>query len=263
MDKNTTLYKILKKDKMPLVLGLSVGVLITSASFPDVHATNVRSKLSSAVVPNEATLNTVTFNHMFTNTQSSLLESMGYDDLIHDASALDTQYKDYVKECKRQKRLAELRAKREKAKKLRLEEEKRKAQEQAETSKTSSKVYDTSKASLPYADNGVSYKGKKYTDWFEITAYCQCQACCGKYSPEVTGKVSHTASGTVPKAGRTIAVDPDVIPLGSTVVINGHAYIAEDTGSAVQGNIIDVFFDNHEETEVWGRRRVKVTYYIK
>jgi len=61
-----------------------------------------------------------------------------------------------------------------------------------------------------------------------------------------------TKTGTVPKEHQTIAVDPNVIPLGSTIYIendplggNGY-YIAEDTGSAVKGNIIDIFADDGE-----------------
>lgn len=41
--------------------------------------------------------------------------------------------------------------------------------------------------------------------------------------------------------GHTIAVDPNVIPLGSEVLINGHEYVAEDIGGAVKGNVIDIY----------------------
>jgi 3D (Asp-Asp-Asp) domain-containing protein len=75
---------------------------------------------------------------------------------------------------------------------------------------------------------------------FKIYHYCQCTQCCGKTD-------GITASGTRAREGRTVAVDPDVIPIGSTVVIDGHEYIAEDTGSAIIGNKIDVFVNSHEE----------------
>lgn len=61
-----------------------------------------------------------------------------------------------------------------------------------------------------------------------------------------------TKTGTECKEGRTIAVDPNVIPLGSTIYIENDPlggdgyYIAEDTGSAVKGNIIDIFADDGE-----------------
>ncbi|MFR1857426.1 3D domain-containing protein [[Clostridium] innocuum] len=38
-----------------------------------------------------------------------------------------------------------------------------------------------------------------------------------------------------------MAVDPDVIPLGSKVLIDGHVYVAEDVGGAVKGNVIDIY----------------------
>ena len=57
---------------------------------------------------------------------------------------------------------------------------------------------------------------------FTCTAYCSCKKCCGSYSPEVRGGVAHTATGTVPQEGRTIAVDPSVIPYGTKVAIDGN-----------------------------------------
>lgn len=42
-------------------------------------------------------------------------------------------------------------------------------------------------------------------------------------------------------AGHTIAVDPDVIPYGTQVMINNHIYTAEDCGGAVKGHVIDIY----------------------
>lgn len=81
---------------------------------------------------------------------------------------------------------------------------------------------------------------------FKLTAYCNCKKCCGKWAG------GPTASGKMPKQGRTIAVDPKVIPLGSKVVINGITYIAEDTGSAIKNKRIDVYFDSHKEALNFG-----------
>lgn len=75
---------------------------------------------------------------------------------------------------------------------------------------------------------------------FKIFAYCPCASCCGKSD-------GITATGTVATAGRTIAVDPEVIPLGSVVIIDGHEYIAEDTGGGIKGKKIDMFCSSHEE----------------
>ena len=57
----------------------------------------------------------------------------------------------------------------------------------------------------------------------------------------------------------TIAVDPNVIPLGTKVYVSGYGLaIAADTGGAIKGNIIDVFLNTHEECMSWGRRQVTV-----
>ena len=81
---------------------------------------------------------------------------------------------------------------------------------------------------------------------FKLTAYCSCKQCCGIWADGIT------ATGTIPVQGRTIAVDEDVIPYGSEVIINGQIYIAEDTGGSIIGNHIDIYFDSHEEAEAFG-----------
>ena len=87
---------------------------------------------------------------------------------------------------------------------------------------------------------------------FEITAYCPCSICCGEYSDGIT------YSGTVTTAGRTIAVDPSVIALGTSVIINNHTYVAEDIGSAIKGKRIDIYFNTHQEALNFGRRQLEV-----
>lgn len=97
----------------------------------------------------------------------------------------------------------------------------------------------------------------QYTETFTVTAYCACYDCCGKN--ENNPHYGVTATGTKATAGRTVAVDPTVIPYGSTVIIDGHSYIAEDTGGAVKGKRIDIYFDNHDEALKFGRRELEVT----
>ncbi|WP_261303840.1 3D domain-containing protein [Paenibacillus andongensis] len=83
---------------------------------------------------------------------------------------------------------------------------------------------------------------------------------------ESTGKkASHpmygiTFSGLKAKEGRTIAVDPAVIPLGSTVFIEGIGIRkAEDIGSAIRGSRIDVFMNDLNEAQDFGvKKNVKV-----
>ena len=104
---------------------------------------------------------------------------------------------------------------------------------------------------------------KQYAGKFTLTAYCSCKRCCGRWSPEVTGKPSTTESGTHPVQGRTVAVDKHVIPLGTHIMINGHEYIAEDTGSAVDGNHVDVYFSSHAEAKAFGMKKGVDVYILK
>ena len=62
-----------------------------------------------------------------------------------------------------------------------------------------------------------------------------------------------------PNGLSTIAVDPNVIPLGTKVYVSGYGLaIAADTGGAIKGNIIDVFLNSYEECYSWGRKQVTV-----
>lgn len=86
-----------------------------------------------------------------------------------------------------------------------------------------------------------------------LTAYCPCEWCCGQWSG------GPTYSGVMPEEGRTVAVDPDVIPIGSWVVIDGNWYVTEDTG-AFSGRIIDIYFADHNRANDFGLR-TNVTVY--
>lgn len=61
-----------------------------------------------------------------------------------------------------------------------------------------------------------------------------------------------TATGVIAQEGRTIAVDPSIIPYGSEIMINGHIYIAEDCGGAVNGNVIDIFVNEPRQEMYYG-----------
>lgn len=70
-----------------------------------------------------------------------------------------------------------------------------------------------------------------------------------------------TKTGTKVLEGRTIAVDPDVISLGSEVRIpclSSYTYIAEDIGGAIKGNKIDIYMKDLQSAKNWGRRTVKI-----
>lgn len=67
-----------------------------------------------------------------------------------------------------------------------------------------------------------------------------------------------TASGTKAVKG-TVAVDPKVIPLGSKLYVEGYGYAtALDTGSAIKGNKIDLFYDSLYEAKKFGRKNLTV-----
>lgn len=68
-----------------------------------------------------------------------------------------------------------------------------------------------------------------------------------------------TATGTHVAPG-TIAVDPRVIPLHSRLVIPGYGRgVALDTGSAVKGAHIDVWFSSCARAIQWGARHIRIT----
>ncbi len=71
-----------------------------------------------------------------------------------------------------------------------------------------------------------------------------------------TGNKTYT--GIWPSVG-IVAVDPKVIPLGTRLYIDGYGYAtAMDTGGAIKGNKIDLFFETRAEALKWGRRNVQV-----
>ena len=80
---------------------------------------------------------------------------------------------------------------------------------------------------------------------FQLTAYCGCWNCSEGYG-------NGTATGTIAQPDQTIAVDPEVIPYGSTVYIDGNMYVAEDCGGAIVGNRIDIYHSTHKEAVEFG-----------
>ncbi len=78
------------------------------------------------------------------------------------------------------------------------------------------------------------------------------------YSRFDAGNSSYTCRGSLVRKG-IVAVDPNVIPLGTRLYIPGYGYaIADDTGGAIRGNNIDLAFDSHAEAIQFGRQRITV-----
>lgn len=82
------------------------------------------------------------------------------------------------------------------------------------------------------------------------------------YTAYCTGCSGTTATGIDLRANpnqKVIAVDPNVIPLGSRVWVEGYGEaIAGDTGGAIKGNKIDLFMPNQQDALNWGRQTVTV-----
>lgn len=106
-----------------------------------------------------------------------------------------------------------------------------------------------------------------------VTGYCNCGTCCGwrrswfGFGPPVFAQgplkgrrkqVGVTARGTRARTG-TVAADPKVLPFGTRLRIPGYGEgVVEDTGGAVTGRHVDVWFPSHEAARRWGSRNLPV-----
>ncbi|MFR2774777.1 MAG: 3D domain-containing protein [Anaerostipes sp.] len=97
---------------------------------------------------------------------------------------------------------------------------------------------------------------------FLLTAYCPCEQCSEGYGKRIAWQ---RAGHKYAYSGHTIAVDPNIIPYGTKVKIEGFGdtvYTAEDCGGGVNGDHIDIYMDNHYQTEEFGKKYRKV-YIVK
>lgn len=92
----------------------------------------------------------------------------------------------------------------------------------------------------------------RYVGTCTLTAYC----CETKGNPHICGNGDGLTATGLPVAPGMVAVDPDVIPLGSTVIINGVSYLAADTG--VSGYHIDIALQTHEDALAFGVQEAEV-----
>ena len=87
-----------------------------------------------------------------------------------------------------------------------------------------------------------------YLGDYTITHYC-----CERYAHVCGGGYGITATGTEVTAGRTVAVDPSVIPYGTAMYVEGYGFrVAEDCGGGVNGKHIDVAVDTHANAIAMG-----------
>lgn len=98
---------------------------------------------------------------------------------------------------------------------------------------------------------------------FKLTAYCPCNLCCGKYAnnrpiDENGNEIAYGAIGEELKEGYSIAVDPNVIPYRTEVIINGYIYKAQDCGGGINGKEIDIYFEDHNDALEFGVQYAEV-----
>lgn len=110
----------------------------------------------------------------------------------------------------------------------------------------------STKASKDSSANKSSDQSTARTITVNSTAYtADCSGCSG-----VTATGINLSKNTNQKI---IAVDPNVIPLGSKVYVPGYGTaVAADTGGAINGNKIDVFFPKKSQAMNWGTKQVTV-----
>lgn len=120
-------------------------------------------------------------------------------------------------------------------------------------------------ASSPDVDviekDGMSFGVKQVLEDVTLTAYHAGYSSTGK--TEDHPQYGKTYSGTTVEEGRTVAVDPKVIPMGWWVYIEGVGLRkAEDIGSAIKGKIIDVYMESENEANRFGRKRGHTVYVV-
>ena len=100
----------------------------------------------------------------------------------------------------------------------------------------------TEEAAEETSDSSDSSSGQgTYLGNFMLTAYCNCAQCCGTAG-------NATASGTMPSAGRTVAMSG--VPFGTQLLINGNVYTVEDLGTPY--GHVDIYCGSHEEALSFG-----------
>jgi uncharacterized protein YabE (DUF348 family)/3D (Asp-Asp-Asp) domain-containing protein len=109
--------------------------------------------------------------------------------------------------------------------------------------------------------NGIVFDYKQVINNVTLTAYSDDFASTGKEKSDPQSGVTY--SGTTVMEGRTIAVDKNVIPIGWWVFIEGIGLRrAEDTGSAIKGNKIDVYYESSDYANKFGLKRGYTVYVI-
>lgn len=125
-----------------------------------------------------------------------------------------------------------------------------------ESKRIAERIIDTDKKTIDKETDkeGDSNKAAKPVSLgiFKLTAYCSCSKCCGVWANNRPNGMVYGAIGEELNEGYSIAVDPNVIPYRTEVIIDGITYRAQDCGGAIKGNRIDVYFENHSDALDFG-----------
>jgi len=94
--------------------------------------------------------------------------------------------------------------------------------------------------------------------FFEVTAYCPCEKCCGEYADGIT------ASGHMIQAGDKFCAADPMISFGLKLEILGYGFVPVlDRGGAIKGRKLDVFFNTHQEALEWGRKKLEIYCWVQ
>lgn len=213
---------------------LMTGMLLAATIIPVYAAENQEEQ----VTVNEQVMTEETVQDISNSFMTLAIEG----DAVQSAKEKIAAKEQAIKEAKEKaEQEAREKAAREKAEREAREQAEREAAEQAAAEKEAN-------------EQAASQQPAGQTFIMESTAYSSDPA-------DTLGGGTVTATGqnllTNPMA---VAVDPNVIPLGTRLYVEGYGEaIASDTGGAIKGNIVDVHFPTYEQCVQWGRRQVKVT----
>ena len=159
-----------------------------------------------------------------------------------------------------------------------FELEKNGGEEMARTLLSSRMVNEPVNRILEYGDYVITTRSGRHYEYNQVlevvaTAYCPgtpgsgcpidsrgAAHCTGIYNDGFTFSGIRAVAGDGSRENpHIIAVDPQVIPLGSLVYIEGYGLArAEDTGGVIKGHIIDLLFDRHDDALRFGRKNLRI-----
>jgi len=106
--------------------------------------------------------------------------------------------------------------------------------------------------------NSLLRQSRQSLGFFEVTAYCPCELCCGEYADGIT------ASGHIIRIGDRFCAADSIIPFGKYLDIPGYGYVPVlDRGGAIKGRKLDVFFNTHQEALEWGRKKLEIYCWVQ